>query len=186
MAAIAIENKNAHAELERRAYSDYLTKLPNRRHFFECAETEISRHNRYEDDLSLIMFDIDHFKRINDEFGHSVGDLVLQKIADICRSTLREIDIIGRIGGEEFAILLPQTNAQEAKIVAERLRIVISQGTIVLDEGASPSFSASFGVSTAGNEAVSIDDLLNQADAALYEAKESGRNRVCMAKRYLF
>lgn len=182
LAAIAIENKYAHSELEHRAYSDYLTKLPNRRYFFESAETEISRHNRYKDELSLIMFDIDHFKRINDEFGHSVGDLVLQKIADICRVELREIDIIGRIGGEEFAILLPQTNTQEAKTVAERLRIAISQGEVEMGEESSPHFTASFGVSSAGDKTASIDDLLNQADTALYEAKENGRNRVCMAK----
>jgi len=182
LAAIAIENRNVRTELEHRAYSDYLTGLANRRSFIEQAELELARHNRYGDDLSMIMFDIDHFKWINDDYGHSVGDLVLQKIADICRATLREIDIIGRIGGEEFAILLPQTDALEAKHVAERLRIAFSQGEIPLSEGLLPSFTASFGVSPA-DDIASIDKLLNQADDALYEAKESGRNRVCMAHK---
>ncbi|HEX5330309.1 diguanylate cyclase [Sulfuricurvum sp.] len=182
LAAIAIENRNARSELEHRAYSDYLTGLGNRRYFIEQAEEELSRRHRYGGELSLIMFDIDYFKKINDTYGHSVGDLVLQKIADICRTILREIDIIGRIGGEEFAILLPQTDAEEAHHVAERLRIAISEGQIKL-EGAQPKFTASFGVVAAGGGFTEIDALLNQADTALYEAKESGRNRVCIAKK---
>jgi diguanylate cyclase (GGDEF)-like protein len=182
MAAIAIENSNTRAELERRAYSDYLTGLPNRRYFIEEAEVELSRFHRYGGQLSLIMFDIDRFKQVNDAYGHSIGDRVLQKIADICRSSLRDIDIIGRIGGEEFAILLPQTGAEDAKKAAERLRIAISQAQVAVSDGMLPSFTASFGVSIAEGKDISIDQLLNQADNALYEAKESGRNRVCMAK----
>jgi diguanylate cyclase (GGDEF)-like protein len=182
MAAIAIENSNTRAELERRAYSDYLTGLPNRRYFIEEAEVELSRFHRYGGQLSLITFDIDRFKQVNDEYGHSIGDRVLQKIADICRSSLRDIDIIGRIGGEEFAILLPQTGAEDAKKAAERLRIAISQAQVAVSDGMLPSFTASFGVSIADGKDISIDQLLNQADNALYEAKESGRNRVCMAK----
>jgi diguanylate cyclase (GGDEF)-like protein/PAS domain S-box-containing protein len=182
LAAIAIDNRNARTELEHRAYTDYLTGLGNRRFFLEQAEEEISRRHRYGGELSLIMFDIDYFKKINDTYGHSVGDLVLQKIAEICRTILREIDIIGRIGGEEFAILLPQTDVAEAQHVAERLRIAISQGQVSVD-GLQPTFTASFGVVAAGNGSVSIDELLNHADNALYEAKESGRNRVCMAKK---
>jgi diguanylate cyclase (GGDEF)-like protein len=182
LAAIAIENRNVRIELEHRAYSDYLTGLANRRSFLEQADKELSRHNRYGGHLSMIMFDIDYFKKVNDTYGHSVGDLVLQKIADICRDILREIDVIGRIGGEEFAILLPQTGAEKAQKAAERLRVAISQAQVVVSEGLSPSFTASFGVSVADGKDVSIDQLLNQADNALYEAKESGRNRVCLAK----
>lgn len=125
------------------------------------------------------MFDIDNFKLINDFYGHSTGDLVLKKIADIAMETLREIDLIGRIGGEEFAVLLPQTGLEEAMLVAERLRKAIEQGEIVLHEGLSPHFSASFGVTSAGERSSNIDMLLSRADKALYEAKESGRNRVC-------
>ncbi len=178
LAAIAIENRNARKELEHRAYSDYLTGLANRRYFIEQAELELSRHNRYSTQLSLIMLDIDFFKKINDTYGHNVGDLVLQKIAEVGRSVLRDVDVIGRIGGEEFAILLPQTNLEDSIKVAERLRIEISNEKIVLDKGLLENFTASFGVVTAGNNST-IDELLIKADKALYKAKESGRNRVC-------
>lgn len=179
LTAVAIENKNVREELERRAYNDYLTGLANRRHFFERAEEEIARHSRHGGELSVLMFDIDNFKLINDLYGHSTGDLVLKKIADIAMETLREIDLIGRIGGEEFAVLLPQTGLEEAMLVAERLRKAIEQGEIVLNEGLSPRFSASFGVTSVGERSSNIDMLLSRADKALYEAKESGRNRVC-------
>lgn len=179
LTAVAIENKNVREELERRAYNDYLTGLATRRHFFERAEEEIARHTRHGGALSVLMFDIDNFKQINDLYGHSTGDLVLKKIAHITMETLREIDLIGRIGGEEFAVLLPETGLEEAMVVAERLRKAIEEGEVILNEGLSPRFSASFGVTSAGERSINIDMLLNRADKALYEAKESGRNRVC-------
>ncbi len=98
LASIAIENRNARIELEHRAYSDYLTNLPNRRYFIEHSELELSRYHRYGGELSIVMFDIDFFKNLNDTYGHNIGDLVLQKISDISRNILRDIDIIGRIG----------------------------------------------------------------------------------------
>jgi diguanylate cyclase (GGDEF)-like protein/PAS domain S-box-containing protein len=176
LAAIAIENRNARNELEHRAYSDYLTGLANRRYFIEQAELELSRSNRYESELSLIMLDIDFFKKINDTYGHNIGDLVLQRIADVSRTILRDIDIIGRIGGEEFAILLPQTSLEDSMKVAERLRVEISNASVVLENG-EVTFTSSFGVVAANRS--NIDDLLIKADKALYKAKESGRNRVC-------
>lgn len=176
LAAIAIENRNARNELEHRAYSDYLTGLANRRYFIEQAELELSRHNRYENKLSLIMLDIDYFKKINDTYGHNVGDLVLQKIAEVSRSILRDIDIIGRIGGEEFAILLPETSLEDSIKVAERLRVEISNASVIL-ENSEVTFTSSFGVVAANKS--NIDELLIKADKALYKAKESGRNRVC-------
>ena len=181
LAAIAIENRNARKELEHRAYSDYLTGLANRRYFIEQAELELSRHNRYLGELSLVMFDIDFFKKINDTYGHNIGDLVLQKIADISRSVLRDIDIIGRIGGEEFAMLLPHTNFEDSIKVAERLRIEISNGKIILEKEVLENFTASFGIVSAHKNST-IDELLIKADKALYQAKESGRNRVCSFK----
>ena len=177
LAAIAIENRNARNELEYRAYSDYLTGLANRRYFIEQAELELSRHNRYKYELSLIMLDIDFFKKINDTYGHNIGDLVLQKIADASRKVLRDIDIIGRIGGEEFAILLPQTSIKDSLKVAERLRIEISNASVSLENGVKINFTSSFGVVAASES--NIDELLKIADKALYKAKESGRNRVC-------
>ena len=179
IAAIAIENRNNHEELERQAYSDYLTGLKNRRSFIEQAEIELYRSIRYGRKFSLIMFDIDHFKRINDTFGHSVGDLVLQEIAKICKSILREMDIVGRIGGEEFAILLPETDISEATRIAERLRITMSKSEVLIPFNKKTKFTASFGVVFANNISVlSIDELLNQADKALYKAKKNGRNNV--------
>ncbi len=178
LAAIAIENRNARKELEHRAYSDYLTDLSNRRYFIEQAELELSRHTRYSGELSLLMFDIDFFKKINDTYGHNVGDLVLQKIANISRMTLRDIDILGRIGGEEFAVLLPQTNLEDSILVAQRMRIEISNTQLVLNNGEIVTFTASFGV-VAANDKSTIDDLLIKADKALYKAKDGGRNRVC-------
>lgn len=178
LASIAIENRKVRKELEYRAYFDFLTALPNRRYFIEQSELEISRKLRYGGSLSLIMFDIDHFKILNDNYGHKTGDLVLQKIADITRSVLRDIDIIGRIGGEEFAILLPQTDINEAKNVAERLRLEISKGIVKTNKEEVTNFTASFGI-VLDTKNKNIDELLISADTALYEAKNSGRNKVC-------
>lgn len=182
LAAIAIENRNAHMELERQAYCDYLTGLANRRHFIELAEAELSRFNRYEEELSLFMFDIDRFKQVNDAHGHNVGDRVLQKIGDTCREVLREVDIIGRIGGEEFAAFLPNTDRQRAVVVAERLRTAIAEATVDLRGGGSLSVTASFGLVVVNDKSCDIDELLIQADAALYLAKASGRNQVFTAE----
>lgn len=182
LAAITIDNRNAHLELEERAYTDYLTGLPNRRYFIEQAELELSRHSRYGGSLSFIMFDIDHFKILNDTYGHSIGDLVLKEIAKISREVLRDIDLIGRIGGEEFAILLPYTDKNEAVNVAERLRIAILEGKIDLGNNEILSkFTASFGV-VSDEKIINVDKLLLESDSALYEAKNSGRNRVCVFK----
>lgn len=178
IAAIAIENRNNQIDLEKQAYSDYLTGLNNRRSFIERTEIELYRKERYGRESSLIMFDIDYFKHINDQYGHNAGDLVLKEIANICHDVLREIDIIGRIGGEEFAILLPETNIQNATMVAERLRIAISNGKVITDLNEEIKFAASFGIAFTKSENITITELLNQADNALYKAKNSGRNRV--------
>lgn len=179
LAAIAIENKNAHDELEHQAYHDYLTGLANRRFFIERAEVELSRVKRYGGQFSLIMFDIDHFKMINDTHGHSVGDLVLKKIAEICQSILRDIDITGRIGGEEFALLLPHTDPESALDAARRIHAAFSESHVQLQNGKTINFTASFGVVASG-KTTTIDELLKLADKALYQAKKTGRNRVCM------
>jgi diguanylate cyclase (GGDEF)-like protein len=177
ISAIAIENRNNRINLEKQAYTDYLTGLNNRRSFIEKTEIELYRKERYGRELSLIMFDIDYFKLINDKYGHNVGDLVLKEIANICRLVLREIDIIGRIGGEEFAILLPETGIKEAIMVAERLRIAIENAKVLAFDK-EIKFAASFGVTVTNNSNKTINELLNQADTALYKAKNSGRNKV--------
>jgi diguanylate cyclase (GGDEF)-like protein len=166
--------------LEQRAYTDYLTGLANRRYFLEQAENELARTLRYGRELSILMLDVDRFKQVNDTYGHKVGDLVLQKLSEVFRTTLRDVDIIGRVGGEEFALLLPETGVEQAMQAAERLRTAIASAHVTLDGGLPLRFTASFGVTNLREKDVNIDVLLNQADQALYRAKNGGRNRVCM------
>jgi diguanylate cyclase (GGDEF)-like protein len=142
------------------------------------AELELRRVVRYGGTLSIFMMDVDHFKKINDTHGHKVGDLVLQKLAEICRDTLRMVDIIGRVGGEEFAILLPETTEQEAIRVAERLRQAIANAKIPLGHGLPLSITVSIGITSLMSKDDNIDVLLSFADKALYEAKNAGRNRI--------
>jgi diguanylate cyclase (GGDEF)-like protein len=179
MAAIAIENRRTYEELEHRAYSDYLTGLANRRYFLKLAETELERALRYGGKLSILMLDIDHFKQVNDTYGHKVGDLVLTKLAEVSLATLRDVDTIGRVGGEEFAILLPETTDLQAVDAAERLRNALSAARVILEGGLPLHFTVSVGVTTLNDKETNIDTLLNQADQALYQAKNQGRNRVC-------
>ncbi|HEY9192308.1 MAG TPA: diguanylate cyclase [Methyloversatilis sp.] len=167
--------------LTRQAQIDYLTGVFNRRHFMERAELELSRAIRYGGDLAILMMDIDFFKQINDRYGHKVGDNVLKKLAEVCCVTLRTVDIFGRLGGEEFAILLPQTDRAGAALVAERLRESIAQAKVPLEGGLPATFTVSIGVTSISSKDDNIDVLLNIADAALYDAKNSGRNKVCVA-----
>ena len=173
------ERKLLEEELTRQAHVDYLTSVFNRRHFMERAEQELQRFKRYGSRLSLFMLDIDHFKQINDRYGHKVGDMVLTTLAQVCRAALRDVDILGRMGGEEFAVLLPETDRKTAVEVAERLREKVAQTRVPLEGGLPVQFKVSIGVSSMASDADNIDVLLHRADTALYEAKNSGRNRVC-------
>ncbi len=156
---------------------DSLTEVYNRRYFFEIAAHECSVAERYKQPLSLIMFDIDNFKKFNDQYGHQVGDEILKNITQIAREQLRSADILGRYGGEEFTILLPNSNAQESLIVAERIRDRV--GAYKLDIGSGlVSVTISVGVAEYCTETQALDDLLRNADKAMYAAKESGRNCV--------
>ena len=134
---------------------------------------------RYQRPLALLMLDIDHFKKINDTYGHAAGDLVLVQLADVLRSVLRAADLCGRFGGEEFVCLLPETSVSEALILAERLRARLVEQAVCSEAGAI-LFTVSIGVSVAMPEDISIDQLIHRADMALYEAKKSGRNRICL------
>ncbi len=171
--------KKAEQALEQLAQTDFLTNLANRRHFLILAEQELSRTLRYGGALSVLMMDIDHFKKVNDTYGHKTGDVVLQRFGELSRQTLREIDVIGRIGGEEFAVVLPQTDGEHALEVAERLRRSIGDAEVVLDQGLPLHFTVSIGVATLTGADINIDTLLSQADQALYKAKKAGRNKVC-------
>jgi diguanylate cyclase (GGDEF)-like protein/PAS domain S-box-containing protein len=175
-AAIAIENAQLFEKVQTLAITDPLTGLFNRRHFFDCAEKEWHRSIRYGHTLTTIMVDIDRFKRVNDRFGHSVGDNVLVQLAEACRKIMRSTDILARYGGEEFVILLPETDLAGALDVAERLQQNITQVTIKTKNKIT-NITVSMGIATIGPESRSIDDLLDHADRALYLSKKQGRNR---------
>ncbi|MCW4630440.1 GGDEF domain-containing protein [Marinomonas rhodophyticola] len=165
--------------LERRAYFDHLTGLANRGHFFEQCENTLSKARTEKTSLAVLMMDVDHFKGVNDAYGHKTGDLVLQKLAEMSLSTLRKDDIIARIGGEEFAVLLPATDQDEAIRVAQRLRARIEEGGVLSIDGHKISFTVSLGVSYCKHDDCStVNELLNAADDALYQAKAAGRNCV--------
>ena len=154
---------------------DPLTGINNRRHFFELAQCEISRAQRFNHPLTAIMIDIDHFKKINDTFGHHRGDLVLKRCTDLIRKCLREMDIVGRYGGEEFSVLLPETNLEQGVRVAERLVQMFRETPLKV--GLEEAFvTISVGVTELRGE-MDLDTLIDEADHAMYSAKHAGRNR---------
>jgi diguanylate cyclase (GGDEF)-like protein/PAS domain S-box-containing protein len=172
------ERKKLELELEKNAKTDFLTGLFNRRHFMGLANQELHRAIRFSNPMSILMVDLDNFKRINDTHGHKSGDNVLKKFSDVCRLAFREIDIIGRIGGEEFAILLPETSRDQAIEAAERLRTRIATTNISTDQDLAIEFTVSTGVASLSSEDDTLDVLLSHADNALYKAKNTGRNQV--------
>lgn len=172
------ERKRLELELARQARTDVLTGLNNRRYFFELAERELARSKRHVQDFALLMLDVDHFKFINDNYGHDAGDEVLRKLSKVCDETLREIDVVGRIGGEEFAALLSGATCVQALAAAERLRLAIESTVVSLQERA-VCFTVSIGITSLMPNDEGVDELLKRADQALYRAKRGGRNRVC-------
>ncbi len=174
------ERKKLETKLKEKADTDFLTGANNRRKFMELATLELSRATRYKNDLSMLMMDIDFFKNINDLHGHMAGDVVLSKLSEACLKNVRENDILGRIGGEEFAILLPQTCIENAIDVAENLRKLIQNLTVYYNNGSSViNFTVSIGVASVTAKVSKLEKLLHIADKALYKAKENGRNQVC-------
>ena len=171
------DRKKKEMQLFDQATRDPLTKCYNRRQFDELAKKEIQRSRRYNHPFCLFMIDADHFKNVNDTHGHAVGDLVLQALADCCRRTLRESDIVARFGGEEFVILLPESTIENAFRVAERLRIKISKLVVKNEQNQNVQFTVSIGLvsSTVTDD---IPEMLKMADESLYVAKENGRNQV--------
>ena len=165
---------------EQAARLDPLTQVLGRRGFTEAADNEIQRCLRYRHPLSLIMIDIDHFKVINDTHGHATGDAVLVGFAQLLTRELREWDMVGRLGGEEFAVLLPSSNAEQALAAAERMRESLRENHISV-RGQPLAYTASFGVAEFQPHELTLDSLLARADAALYDAKRSGRDRVRLA-----
>ena len=182
----ATRRRRREEELEAKVYTDALTGVANRRYFDEVAPREADRASRLHDPVSLVALDIDHFKRVNDTHGHAAGDAVLAAVARAIRDAAREIDVVARLGGEEFAVLLPSTDAGGARAAADRIRLAIEQ-LVVRAEGTVLRVTVSAGVaelagaSEAGNTE-GVDRLLARADAALYAAKRRGRNCVVLAE----
>lgn len=174
-----------HIETDRFAFTDFLTGIANRRHFMQELESEIRRYERYATPFSFAMVDIDHFKKINDQFGHDTGDQVLQNFCLKCVNALRTSDMVGRLGGEEFGILMPMTDLHEAARVIERLRAEIDH-SVMIGNDQQIHYTASFGlVSTSQKRSqYTLGIMMKAADAALYAAKQQGRNRVYISTEY--
>ena len=160
---------------------DHLTGLLNRRAFVEAVELEMQRWARFPRPLSLVMIDADHFKRINDQYGHAAGDAVLRHLAAGMTATFRAMDVLARFGGEEFVVLMPHTDVASAIQHAERLRSAIEALRIPLDDGGELRITASFGVAACRPDDDSLDAAIAGADECLYRAKRQGRNRVVCA-----
>jgi diguanylate cyclase (GGDEF)-like protein len=166
-------------ELERLAHTDALTGLYNRRIFMQRLEEEVERVRRHGKALSVLIFDLDFFKSINDTYGHDTGDIVLVAISRVTTEVKRMSDVAARLGGEEFALLLPETDQQGAVQLAQRLRTSIEKHIYLSTSGSPVKVTASIGVATATKAEQEVDKLLSLADKQLYRAKHNGRNRVC-------
>ena len=180
-ASIALENARLHDVVQRQAMTDDLTGLVNRRRFMAALEAEIERVSRIGGGLALVLIDLDDFKLINDHFGHHSGDQVLGAFATLLEAHIRDVDLAARLGGEEFALLLPDADLAGAVTTASRLCRSLAEGPIAWTDGNALSLTGSFGVAdfVPGDTA---EELLRLADRALYRAKAGGKNRVCIAR----
>jgi diguanylate cyclase (GGDEF)-like protein len=181
--ALEVANRELQIALEREkklSHTDSLTGVNNRRYLFELAEREFNIATRHQLPLTVMLFDIDHFKKVNDTFGHDIGDAVLQRVVAAACAELRSSDVIGRYGGEEFVIVLPMTTAQQAHPVAERIRARVEALRVPTHKkDASATLSLGIVELTRGlRDTASIDDLIRHADEAMYAAKQAGRNRI--------
>lgn len=174
------ERKSLEDRLRRLSMTDPLTGLYNRRYILRSIEEEIARYRRYGVTFSVVMLDLDHFKRVNDLYGHSVGDAVLTRLAALFKDRLRETDIAGRMGGEEFLIVLPETNEGGAALATKNLLGVFCQESFVGEGGETFHVTFSAGVACLRDSTESLQDLFNRADRATYLAKSQGRNQVCV------
>ncbi len=163
-------------EMERIAITDALTGAYNRRHFFHQGENEIRRAGRYNRPLSFLLLDIDHFKKVNDAYGHFAGDKALKTMTEKCWKAIRECDLFARYGGEEFSMILPETDEDGAFILAERLRKII-ETTAITHEESRFNFTVSIGLASLIKDEKTVEAVMTRADGALYRAKENGRNR---------
>lgn len=172
------ESKQREERLYQRATRDPMTGIANRGHFYEMGAQEIERARRFSEPLSLVLLDIDRFKGINDKYGHEIGDRVIVALTKTCSAHLRSIDLLGRVGGEEFAILMPRANKEPATEMAQRLRLLVSEQRVPVNGGREISFTVSLGLSSLRHTTRDIAELMRNADSALYRAKREGRNRL--------
>lgn len=175
---VHMEGQRARDELKKLAEIDDLTGVYNSRVFHAMIADEMLRFRRYGRPLSFVMLDMDHFKLVNDNHGHIMGDRVLREVAGVIRSQLRQVDILGRMGGEELGILLPETDVEDGIRAADRVREALEKMYIALDNGGELRVTASFGVTTVKETDTGMDPVIARADKALYLAKDNGRNRV--------
>ncbi|HEX5725243.1 MAG TPA: sensor domain-containing diguanylate cyclase, partial [Longimicrobiaceae bacterium] len=182
LAPLPLRSASRYVAVEQKATTDSLTGLPNRRTFEQKLAAAASRFDRYARPFSLVMLDVDHFKQVNDAWGHPAGDRVLQEVAAVLREGVRDLDLAARVGGEEFVLLLPETGLQAAAEVAERIRRTV-EGRPVAWEGRTLAVTVSLGVAACPECAAAPNEALKLADEALYRAKGSGRNRVTLAPK---
>jgi len=183
-AAVAIDNSLLHKKTEELTIIDGLTELYNFRYFRNKLADELRRADRYRQKLSVLMMDLDHFKEINDRFGHQTGNVILREVSNIIRHCVRDIDVVARYGGEEFVVILPQTDEGEALVIAERIRDSIEKFLFAESRGRREiHLTISIGIATYPEGIHSLDQLLEKVDKAMYKAKADGRNIVKVAEK---
>src|SRR3990167_8373715 len=176
--ALALRRVHLYQEIERTAITDGLTEVYTRRHVLERFREELRRSTSRNIPMYFLMIDVDFFKKFNDQYGHLTGDQILREVGFLIRENIREIDIAGRYGGEEFSVILPDTDHEGAQFAAERIRRAIEETTIKAYD-ASVKITVSIGTSTFPDDGRKTDELIDKADWALYRAKKMGRNKVC-------
>jgi len=179
---LAHELQKYQDKLSELASIDSLTGAYNRRNLYEFGELESGISRRYHHHLSVLMMDMDHFKAVNDQYGHAAGDMVLREICGVIQKTLRQTDRMGRLGGEEFGVILPHTDLKEAQLLAERIRRMVESSPILFEGQAIP-VTVSIGVAELSTSDQNLEDLIKTADTALYQAKTAGRNCVIAIPR---
>ncbi|MBM3249468.1 MAG: diguanylate cyclase [Candidatus Omnitrophica bacterium] len=176
---IGIKRAYLYRKIQELAITDSLTRVFSRRYFLERFREEVERSRKQKYELSFLMVDIDHFKEINDNYGHLVGDAILREVSTTIKENIRQMDFMGRYGGEELSIVLPETDKEQAVLVAERIRKTLeSKQMSIYDERLGVTIS--IGISTFPKDSADLGDLIDRSDEALYQAKQSGRNRVCI------